>query len=313
MAANAVRTVVGLIPLSCPRVRDDGRYVSSVTARAPGREGGRDALQTNRRIGRRASRSRGVVCHAGNEADEGRGGPDSDGDDDEGKNHTVLVCGNKTCRRQGALNTIQFFNEVVSDKVIVKRVGCLGRCGSGPNVCLLPNELYVGHVNTAAHVARLVERQVVGGKGAETIVRTLALKMEGNELMAMGDAVEAEAAYTAAIVLNPERGAHILFSNRSAARLAQGKRRYLDALDDALETQRLAPQWFRAYSRICDAQLALGRRDEALAAMEKALELQPSLMGDTIFMSTFKDLKSSRRERSIPTGEIAKPKRAVER
>jgi (2Fe-2S) ferredoxin len=104
----------------------------------------------------------------------------TDNNDDDGKNHTVLVCGNKTCRRQGALNTLQFFQQIVPESVKVKRVGCLGRCGSGPNVMLLPNELSLAHVNTAAHVARLVERQVRGGEGAETMARTLALKAEGN-------------------------------------------------------------------------------------------------------------------------------------
>jgi (2Fe-2S) ferredoxin len=128
-----------------------------------------------------------AICRAKNDKN------DDDDDDDDGKNTIVEVCGGKTCRRQGALNTMQFFRQVVDeDKVTVKRVGCLGRCGSGPNVMLLPNELSLGHVNTAAHVARLVERQVRGGEGAELIVRTLALKQEGNVLMESGDAVGPE-------------------------------------------------------------------------------------------------------------------------
>jgi (2Fe-2S) ferredoxin len=36
-------------------------------------------------------------------------------------------------------------------------VGCLGKCGNGPNVMLLPNELTVGYCNTAAHVVRRCE------------------------------------------------------------------------------------------------------------------------------------------------------------
>ena len=92
--------------------------------------------------------------------------------------------------------------------------------------------------------ARLVERQIRGGEGAEVLVQTLALKLEGNVLMEMGDAVGAEAAYTAGISLEPARGAHILHSNRSAARLAQGPSRVLDALDDALIARRMAPRWF---------------------------------------------------------------------
>ena len=100
----------------------------------------------------------------------------------------------------------------------------LGRCGNGPNCVLLPSELAVGHCNTAAHVARLIERQVVNGDGAEVIARTLQLKLDGNALMESGDPSSAEAAYSEAIDLLPARGAHmlhILYSNRSAARLAQ--------------------------------------------------------------------------------------------
>jgi len=213
----------------------------------------------------------------------------------------VLVCGNKTCRQQGALNTMQFFQQLVPVDCTVKRVGCLGRCGNGPNCVLLPSELAVGHCNTAAHVARLIERQVVHGEGAETIARTLQLKLDGNALMEMGDPSAAEAAYSAAINLLPVRGAastlHILYSNRSAARLAQVGRNPLDALADAQASMELAPQWFRAHSRAGDALLALGRKDEALEAMERTLDLQPSLMGDAVFMAKFKDLSSSKRER----------------
>jgi hypothetical protein len=36
--------------------------------------------------------------------------------DDDKKNHTVLVCGNKTCRRQGSLNTLQFFQQLTPDQ-----------------------------------------------------------------------------------------------------------------------------------------------------------------------------------------------------
>ena len=187
---------------------------------------------------------------------------------------------------------------VVPEDVEVKRVGCIGRCGNGPNVTLLPNDLTISHVNTAAHVARLVERQVRGGEGAEVLVQTLALKLEGNVSMEMGDAAAAEAAYSAAIALAPARGLHILHSNRSAARLALGEARVLDALDDAMVARRMAPRWFRAYSRLCDVYLAMNRKDDALEAMEMALDLQPSLMGDDVFMSKFKDLKSSQRERS---------------
>jgi ABC-type amino acid transport substrate-binding protein len=64
-----------------------------------------------------------------------------------------------------------------------------------------------------------------------------------------GDPAGAEASYTAALALAPPRGADVLYSNRSAARLAQ-EGRAAAALEDAVAARDLAPQWFRAYSRM---------------------------------------------------------------
>ena len=64
-----------------------------------------------------------------------------------------------------------------------------------------------------------------------------------------------------------------LFSNRSAALC--GKERYTDALNDADWAVRQQPQWAKGHSRRANALHALRRLDEARAAYERALELDP--------------------------------------
>ena len=70
--------------------------------------------------------------------------------------------------------------------------------------------------------------------------------LEGNALMEAGDPAGAEAAYTAALALAPPRGAEVLYSNRSAARLAQEGRAGA-ALEDAVAARDLSPQWQGGY------------------------------------------------------------------
>lgn len=53
----------------------------------------------------------------------------------------VLVCQNTVCRRQGSKSVLgAFFSGVTTDVSIVKS-GCLGQCGNGPTVLLLPEKV----------------------------------------------------------------------------------------------------------------------------------------------------------------------------
>lgn len=66
---------------------------------------------------------------------------------------------------------------------------------------------------------------------------------------------------------------HVLFSNRSAAHAKAEN--YLAALEDANKTVSLNPTWSKGYSRKGSALAYLGRFEEAIAAYEKGLELEP--------------------------------------
>lgn len=67
---------------------------------------------------------------------------------------------------------------------------------------------------------------------------------------------------------------HVLYSNRSAAHAKAEN--YAAALEDANQTVSLNPTWSKGYSRKGSALAYLGKFDEALAAYEKGLELEPA-------------------------------------
>ncbi|KAJ6340494.1 hypothetical protein OIU77_008288 [Salix suchowensis] len=46
----------------------------------------------------------------------------------------IRVCTNRTCRKQGSFQTLEVVTDLAPPDITVKSSGCLGRCGSGPNV-----------------------------------------------------------------------------------------------------------------------------------------------------------------------------------
>lgn len=66
----------------------------------------------------------------------------------------------------------------------------------------------------------------------------------------------------------------MLYSNRSAAYAKANK--YDLALQDAEKTLQLKPDWGKGYSRQGAALAYLGRTDEAIAAYEKGLKIDPN-------------------------------------
>jgi (2Fe-2S) ferredoxin len=75
----------------------------------------------------------------------------------------VLVCQNRTCRKQGGEKVLAAFeaHSVVGVKVVGS--GCLGQCGMGPMVRVIPDEVWYCRVRPD-EVSALVERHLKGGK-----------------------------------------------------------------------------------------------------------------------------------------------------
>ncbi|XP_011297829.1 tetratricopeptide repeat protein 28 [Fopius arisanus] len=86
-----------------------------------------------------------------------------------------------------------------------------------------------------------------------------------------GDYALAANLYTEALALDPL--SHVLYSNRSAARLKMGL--FALALQDAVRATELLPQWPKAYYRQGVALQCLGRHGEALVAFATGLARDP--------------------------------------
>ncbi|KAK9160898.1 hypothetical protein Syun_007239 [Stephania yunnanensis] len=98
-----------------------------------------------------------------------------------------------------------------------------------------------------------------------------ALKDQGNEFFKAGNHLKAAALYTQAIKKDPSNPT--LFSNRAAAFLHLAKLN--KALADADATINLNPQWEKGYFRKGCVLEAMERYDEAVAALQIALQYNP--------------------------------------
>mmetsp|Transcript_8449 Transcript_8449/g.15940 ORF Transcript_8449/g.15940 Transcript_8449/m.15940 type:complete len:576 (-) Transcript_8449:1748-3475(-) len=99
-------------------------------------------------------------------------------------------------------------------------------------------------------------------------------KAKGNECLKAQDFDKAIEWYTEAIKLHP---GNVYYSNRSAAYLSKG---FADsALKDAEECIKLKPDWGKGYSRKGAALHKLGKLDDAKAAFEEGLKIDPNNAG----------------------------------
>ncbi|MFK8182380.1 MAG: (2Fe-2S) ferredoxin domain-containing protein [Phormidesmis sp.] len=59
---------------------------------------------------------------------------------------TIRVCQNTTCRKQGSAKVLAAFAAGTPADITVEGSSCLGHCGSGPNVLILPENEWCLHV-----------------------------------------------------------------------------------------------------------------------------------------------------------------------
>lgn len=60
---------------------------------------------------------------------------------------SFLICQHLTCRKQGAAEVLVTFRSIAPESS--NGSGCLGRCGNGPNVLVLPNQIWYHRVQPA--------------------------------------------------------------------------------------------------------------------------------------------------------------------
>jgi (2Fe-2S) ferredoxin len=60
---------------------------------------------------------------------------------------TILVCQSRTCRKYGSREVLKaFLTDPVSNTEIIAS-GCLGQCGNGPMVLILPEKTWYWHIS----------------------------------------------------------------------------------------------------------------------------------------------------------------------
>ncbi|NMG10068.1 (2Fe-2S) ferredoxin domain-containing protein [Brasilonema sp. UFV-L1] len=75
----------------------------------------------------------------------------------------VRVCQNRTCRKQGAAKVLTAFEALPTPEVTVTGSSCLGQCGNGPMVLVLPDMVWYSRV-LPTEVPLVVEQHLRGGQ-----------------------------------------------------------------------------------------------------------------------------------------------------
>ncbi|WP_416676818.1 (2Fe-2S) ferredoxin domain-containing protein [Egbenema bharatensis] len=75
---------------------------------------------------------------------------------------TILICQHKACRKAGAAAVLAAFEVALRQvdlpkPIALRPVRCLGRCGNGPMVLILPEQVWYDHVHPD-EVPNLIDR-----------------------------------------------------------------------------------------------------------------------------------------------------------
>lgn len=81
----------------------------------------------------------------------------------------VRVCQNRACKKQGAAKVLAAFKASVVPGVTVTATGCLGQCGNGPMVLILPDRIWYSGVRPN-EVPLVVEQHLLGGQEVEKML-----------------------------------------------------------------------------------------------------------------------------------------------
>lgn len=86
-----------------------------------------------------------------------------------GNNRTVLVCQNRTCRKDGSQKVLAAFEADAVPGVEVRGSGCLGQCGNGPMVLVEPGQVWYCRVKPK-EVPVVVEKHLRGDRPVKAML-----------------------------------------------------------------------------------------------------------------------------------------------
>lgn len=75
----------------------------------------------------------------------------------------VRICQHNSCRKQGAAKVLKAFQTFAPDGVLIEPSGCLGQCGNGAMVLVLPDEIWYDRVSSE-EVKAIVDRHLIQGQ-----------------------------------------------------------------------------------------------------------------------------------------------------
>ncbi|MEO1070277.1 MAG: (2Fe-2S) ferredoxin domain-containing protein [Cyanobacteria bacterium J06638_6] len=75
----------------------------------------------------------------------------------------VQVCRYRSCDRSGSAAVLAAFQEHQSSTILVAESGCMGQCGAGPMVRVMPGNTWYIRI-AVADVPRIVEQHLQGGE-----------------------------------------------------------------------------------------------------------------------------------------------------
>lgn len=75
----------------------------------------------------------------------------------------LLICCHQTCPKQGAMEILEAFQTQAPKNIEVVASGCLGECGSGPMVLVLPEKIWYSQVQVR-DVATIINQHLIGDR-----------------------------------------------------------------------------------------------------------------------------------------------------
>ncbi|KAL4444073.1 hypothetical protein ABPG75_011810 [Micractinium tetrahymenae] len=208
----------------------------------------------------------------------------------------LRVCTGKVCKRQGSPQVAKFAQDLHLPLVEVQTCGCLGECGNGPNVAVIPLDgtrpLVLRHVSTARRMADLLREVCAQEAVDEALLKATELRLAGNAAARDGQLARAAELYTQGLELQPSAGRHLLLSNRSGVRLEMGDAE--GALDDANAAAACAPASFTtAAIRQVEALLRLQHYRAAMECLLAACERHPAFAQTDDYRQTVADIQQA--------------------
>ncbi|WNZ22008.1 (2Fe-2S) ferredoxin domain-containing protein [Leptolyngbya sp. NK1-12] len=82
---------------------------------------------------------------------------------------TVLICQNTTCRKAGAAKVLAAFQTEFSPNATIQGCACLGQCGNGPMVLVMPDQVWYSRVHPD-EVPTIVQQHLRRGQQVKALL-----------------------------------------------------------------------------------------------------------------------------------------------